>query len=257
MTQTSVTANLRSIPILTYHQIAQAPSPGAAFRSLYVSPSRFKQQLGMMKALGYQGLSMRDLMPYLRGEKQGKVVGITLDDGYLNNLSDAMPLLLECGFTATCYVVSQRLGQSNVWDHAIGIEPAPLMSAMDVRAWSAAGMEIGAHTRTHANLVQASPEAMRSEIQDCKAELQDILGQPVDQFCYPFGIYDSRHPTMAKDAQYAAATTTHRGRVMPGADMFQLRRIPVVRSTYWPQFLLKLLTNYENKYLSKDPDAVV
>jgi len=40
----------------------------------------------MLKTLGYQGLSMSGLEPYLRGEKSGKVVGITLDDGFVNNL---------------------------------------------------------------------------------------------------------------------------------------------------------------------------
>ncbi len=246
------TANAHSIPILTYHQIAEAPLPGAPFRSLYVTPERFKQQLTWLQRFGYQGLSMRDLMPYLKGEKQGKVVGITLDDGYLNNYTDAMPLLLQHGFTATCYVVSQLLGRSNEWDHAIGIRPAPLMGAQQIKGWADAGMEIGAHTRTHANLVQSSDETMQTEIRDCKHELEDILGQSVDQFCYPFGIYDIRHPPMVKNAGYAAATTTHRGRVMSGSDMLELRRIPVVRSTYWPQFLLKVLTPYENKYLKKD-----
>lgn len=251
------TANRRPIPILTYHQIATAPARGAPFRSLYVTPDRFHQQLRLLKNLGYQGLSMRDLMPYLRGEKQGKVVGITLDDGYLNNLTQALPALLAHGFTATCYVVSQLLGKSNEWDHAIGIEPAALMNAQQIQEWSAAGMEIGAHTRTHANLVEASPEAMRTEIQQCRTELEDILACPVDQFCYPFGIYDARHPPLVEQAQYAAATTTHRAWVMPGADLFQLRRIPVVRSTYWPQFLLKVLTRYENKYLTKDLDVLI
>ena len=51
---------------------------------------------------------------------------------------------------------------------------------------------------------------------------------------------------MAQDAGYQSATTTHRGKVQAGSDLFQLRRIPVVRSTYMPQFLLKLLTGYEN-----------
>ncbi len=255
MKPSALTANVRSIPILTYHQIAQPPAPGAPFRSLYVTPARFKQQMGMLKRLGYQGLSMRDLMPYLRGEKQGKVVGITLDDGYQNNHTDAMPILLSHGFTATCYVVSQLLGKSNEWDHAIGIEPAPLMDAMQIQEWSSAGLEIGAHTRTHANLVHAPISDSASEVQDCKKELEDILGRAVEQFCYPFGIYDARHPPMVEEAQYLAATTTHRGRVLAGADMFQLRRIPVVRSTYWPQFLLKVLTDYENKYLTKALNA--
>jgi peptidoglycan/xylan/chitin deacetylase (PgdA/CDA1 family) len=141
------TANAHSIPILTYHQIAEAPLPGAPFRSLYVTPERFKQQLTWLQRFGYQGLSMRDLMPYLKGEKQGKVVGITLDDGYLNNYTDAMPLLLQHGFTATCYVVSQLLGRSNEWDHAIGIRPALLMGAQQIKGWADAGMEIGAISR--------------------------------------------------------------------------------------------------------------
>ena len=257
MTTAFVTANLRPIPILTYHQIAQAPARGAAFRSLYVSPERFKQQMSLLKLWGYQGLSMRDLMPYLRGEKQGKVVGITLDDGYLNNLSEAMPVLLAQGFTATCYVVSQLLGKSNEWDHAIGIEPATLMGAQQIQEWSNAGLEIGAHTRNHVNLVQTSPDHLQAEIQQCRTELEDILGLAVDQFCYPFGIYDVKHPPLVQEARYAAATTTHRGLVMKGDHMLQLRRIPVVRSTYWPQFLLKVLTRYENKYRLKDVDASV
>ena len=255
MSSLAVTANRRPIPILTYHQIAQPPVSGAPFRSLYVTPARFHQQMSLLKHLGYQGLSMRDLMPYLRGEKQGKVVGITLDDGYLNNYTDAMPVLLAHGFTATCYVVSRLLGKSNEWDHAIGIAPTSLMTAQQIQDWSRAGLEIGAHTRTHANLVKASALESQSELQDCKNELEDLLASPVDQFCYPFGIYDARHPPMVQAAQYAAATTTSRGLVMAGADLFQLRRIPVVRSTYWPQFLLKVLTNYENKYLSKALNA--
>jgi len=246
---THLTANSRPIPILTYHQIADAPAKGAPFRSLYVTEKRFKYQLSMLKALGYQGLSMRDLMPYLRGEKHGKVVGITLDDGYLNNHNIALPTLLEHGFTATCYVVSQLLGKSNVWDHDIGIEPAPLMDKMQIRSWSDAGLEIGAHTRQHVNLIEGDDATMRKEILLSRLDLEDVLGQPVDQFCYPFGIYDQRHVAMVAQSGYLAATVTQRGQVLRGADIFQLRRIPVVRSTYWPQFLLKVLTGYENKHI--------
>jgi peptidoglycan/xylan/chitin deacetylase (PgdA/CDA1 family) len=249
MSKETHTCNRQPIPILTYHQIADAPPKGAPFRSLYVPAERFRQQLRMLKTFGYQGLSMRDLMPYLRGEKQGKVVGITLDDGYLNNHDQAMPALLEQGFTATCYVVSQLLGQSNVWDHGIGIAPAPLMDRRQIRTWSDAGLEIGAHTRHHVNLTEGNDTDMATEIKHCRLDLEDTLGKPVDQFCYPFGIYEQRHVSMAAQAGYLAATTTHRGQVLSGADLFQLRRIPVVRSTYWPQFLLKVLTAYENKHI--------
>ena len=232
--------------ILTYHQIDLAPPPPAAFRSLYVAPDSFARQMRWLKRLGYRGLSMRDLMPYLRGEKVGKVVGLTFDDGYCNNLHHALPVLQDCGFTATCYVISQSLGITHVWDLSNGVKQADLMSPEQIRAWSQAGMEIGAHTQNHCQLTSLPDEDALREISASKEELADLIGREVEHFCYPYGIYEARHTAMAKTAGYQSATTTRRGKVQPGADLFQLHRIPVVRSTYLPQFLLKLLTEYEN-----------
>lgn len=245
MTQT---ANQREIPILTYHQIAEAPPRGAVFRSLSVSPNRFRSQMHWLKRLGYQGLSMRELMPFLRGERHGRVVGITFDDGYLNNLSSALPVLQELGFTATCYVVSGLMGGSNVWDHALGVQPAQLMTAAQVRAWSDAGMEVGSHTCTHEGLDQLSGPALQDQLQGSRQALEVLLDQPVQQFCYPFGVYRPEQVALVREAGYLAATTTRRGRVRAEDDMFQLHRIPVVRSTSWPQFLVKLLSPHENRY---------
>lgn len=237
---------MQQYAILTYHQIDLAPPPPAAFRSLYVTPDSFARQMRWLKRLGYRGLSMRDLMPYLRGEKVGKVVGLTFDDGYCNNLHHALPVLQDCGFTATCYVISQLLGKTNVWDLSNGVKQADLMSPEQIRAWSQAGMEIGAHTQNHCQLTSLPDEDALREISASKEELADLIGREVEHFCYPYGIYEARHTAMAKTAGYQSATTTRRGKVQPGADLFQLHRIPVVRSTYLPQFLLKLLTEYEN-----------
>ena len=238
---------MQQYTVLTYHQIAMAPSPPAKFRSLYVAPASFARQMRWLKGLGYRGVSMRDLMPYLRGEKTGKVVGLTFDDGYCNNLEHALPVLEACGFTATCYVMSQLLGKTNVWDIENGVVQAELMTAAQIRQWAQAGMEIGAHTQTHCKLPDLSDADAMQQIQACKAELGAIVGQPVAHFCYPYGLYEARHAAMAQAAGYQTATTTRRGKVQVGEDLFQLRRIPVVRSTYLPQFLLKLLTGYENK----------
>lgn len=238
---------MQQYTVLTYHQIAMAPPPPAKFRSLYVAPASFARQMRWLKGLGYHGVSMRDLMPYLRGEKTGKVVGLTFDDGYCNNLEHALPVLQACGFTATCYVMSQLLGKTNVWDIENGVVQAELMTADQIRQWAQAGMEIGAHTQTHCKLPDLSDADAMQQIQACKAELSAIVGQPVAHFCYPYGLYEARHAAMAQAAGYQTATTTRRGKVQVGQDLFQLCRIPVVRSTYLPQFLLKLLTGYENK----------
>jgi peptidoglycan/xylan/chitin deacetylase (PgdA/CDA1 family) len=43
-------------------------------RGLNVRPKLFKSQMWLLKKLGYKGLNMTELQPYLTGKKQGKVV---------------------------------------------------------------------------------------------------------------------------------------------------------------------------------------
>jgi peptidoglycan/xylan/chitin deacetylase (PgdA/CDA1 family) len=91
------------IPILMYHQIDRIPPKvdaqgvRAKYRSLIVSPASFARQMWLLKILGYRGANMTEVMAYLRGvktiESHGKIVGITFDDGYQNNLAFAMPVL--------------------------------------------------------------------------------------------------------------------------------------------------------------------
>lgn len=246
------TANWRPIPILTYHQIEEAPPKGAAFRSLCVSPKSFARQMAFLKIWGFRGLSMSELMPFLRGEKTGKVVGITFDDGYLNNLTNALPILKRHGFSSTCYVVSQLLGKTNVWDQDLGIVQSSLMDASQLRQWLNGGQEVGAHTRHHARLTQIDHGRCHDEIAQCKTELEGMMNAPVDHFCYPYGDFSTEHVELVKSAGFFSATTTKRSRCHAGEDMLQLPRVPVVRSTTLLQFAMKLATRYEDRRLGND-----
>lgn len=241
------TANRKPIPILVYHQIALAPPKGSPFRSLYVAPAAFARQMAWLKWLGYTGLSMTALQPYLSGQKSGKVVGITFDDGYQNNLVHALPALQKNGFSSTCYAVSGLLGQTNVWDESQGIAQTPLMSEAEIRQWALAGQEIGSHTRSHVDLTARSDEAGLAEISAGKTGLEEILGQSVGHFCYPYGRYEKRHIEMVGSLGFSSATTTQRSRCHAGTDMLKLPRVPVLRSTTLPVFWLKIASAYEDR----------
>ena len=89
-----------------YHQIGEPAPKGTPYRGLTVHPKDFTRQMAWMSRLGYRGLSMRDLLPYLKGEAKGKVFGITFDDGYRNVLQNALPVLTQYGFTSTNYFVA-------------------------------------------------------------------------------------------------------------------------------------------------------
>ncbi len=237
---------MRPVPILMYHNIGKPPQ-GARLRGLYVRTGAFGRQMWLLKLLGYKGLSMSEAMPYLRGEKSGRVVAITFDDGYLDTFEQALPILNTFGFTATCYVVSDRTGGYNDWDATTLNVRKALMSAAQVKAWQAAGMEVGAHSRTHPRLPSCTDAELLTELTGSKAELEALTGAPVTQFCYPYGDLDGRVTEAVRSAGYAAATTTQRGRALPGDDLMLLRRVLVTGSSMLYLFLIKLLTRYEDK----------
>lgn len=251
-----VTHNRRPIPILVYHQIDKAPPKGSPFRSLYVAPAAFARQMSFLKLLGYTGLSVGNLLPYLNGEKEGKVVGITFDDGFQNNVANALPVLIKQGFSSTCYAVSGLLGQTNVWDKHLGIVQTPLMTASHVRQWVAGGQEIGSHTQQHLDLLGADDAACRADMALGKSSLESIVGCAVDQFCYPYGRYEPKHAVMAREAGFRTASTTQRGRCSSQSDLFELPRVPVVRSTSLPVFWLKIATGYEDRRAAKEGQHV-
>jgi peptidoglycan/xylan/chitin deacetylase (PgdA/CDA1 family) len=242
---------MKRIPILMYHQIDTAPPRGSPLRGLVVSPRTFWWHLLALKLLGYRGLSMSELEPYLRGDCSGRVVGITFDDGFANNLTHALPLLTRFGFTSTCYVVANHIGQYNQWDAQHGIAQVPLMNALQLKQWVAAGQEVGSHSLTHANLPNLTQEQQWREITQSKVALEALVPQVkgVRHFCYPYGALDQVSVRAVAAAGYTTATTTVRGRVVVGPEqsLLELPRVLVSRTTTWFHLLLKCFTDYETR----------
>ena len=189
---------------------------------------------------------MSALLPYLRGDRVGKVVGITFDDGYQNNLDHAAPVLSRLGFGSTCYAVSDLLGATNRWDASVGVPQVPLMDGAGLRRWCEAGQEIGSHTRFHSRLPGLDDAAARDEIRGARSRLEAETGRPVLHFCYPYGEFEERHLEMVREAGYLTATTTIRGRYPVGGPLFSIPRVPIVRSGTLGHLWVKIATGYED-----------
>ncbi|MBV6274435.1 polysaccharide deacetylase family protein [Alcaligenaceae bacterium CGII-47] len=230
-----------------YHQICEPNPKGTPYRGLAVHPRDFRRQMLWLRRFGYRGLSMQQLMPYVRGEKSGKVFGLTFDDGYRNVLENALPILEETGFSASNYFVVRQLGGGNVWDAPEGVPHSDLMTVDEMRAWVAAGHEAGSHTLNHPFLPKLSHELAVNEIRDSKAELEQLLGIPVQAFCYPYGAQSMALRRIVAEAGYTNATTTERGLVRPGEDVYGLPRFGVMRSTNILRFLQKCMTDLEDR----------
>ena len=61
------------------------------------------------------------------------------------------------------------------------------LSWTQVRELQSAGLEIGAHTYSHPNLIRLSREDAERELRVSRELLEDRLSSPIDLMAYPFG----------------------------------------------------------------------
>ena len=234
------------LPILEYHGVDEAPA-GARQSFLYVRPRLFALQLKVLRLLGYRGVTLSEGLRLLDEGSSERVISITFDDAYHDILVHALPHLIAAGFSATTYAVSDRLGAFNSWDADVLNVRKPTMSRDDLLRWRDAGMEVGGHTRTHPRLPQCTDAQLEDEIAGGKHALEQLLGEKVTQFCYPYGQYDDRAKAVARTAGYAAAVTIATGRARRDEDRFALPRVAVHGNRGIMVFPVRTLTRYADR----------
>jgi len=234
------------IPILMYHSICRMPK-GTLMRGLNVPKSLFFIQMLILKLFGFKGVSINKLLPYLKGDIKGKVVGITFDDGYQNLIENALPVLNFFKISATCYVVSDEIGKFNSWDTPKGLPYQKLMNQEEIQIWINNQMELGSHSHKHERLGELDFKYASEQIIKSKNDLEKKFRVKVNNFCFPYGSYTNRLINFVEETGYKSATTTNRGRATSNANLFELPRIPITHRTYPHSLLLKIFTEYEDR----------
>lgn len=208
-------------PILTYHHVGPRPR-GARLKGLYVPPKLFVRQMAELKAAGFQ------TPPFAEAARGGanpqRNIFLTFDDGFRDVFMHALPVLVAQGYRAMLFLVSDLIGKTNEWQQRAGDVVEPLMDPVQIREWLAAGMEIGAHTRTHPRLTQLSPAEAREEIVGSRKSLEDRFGVAVEHFCYPYGDWNPAVRDLVQAAGFATACTTMPGVNLTGQSPWELRR---------------------------------
>jgi len=225
----------REMPILMYHRLVEHPSEQGV-HGTWTTVKMFEKHLRLIQSMGFETLTFKDLQDrgFMHRFSPGrKYLMITADDGYRDNLTRMLPLLMKYNMKATVYVVSGET--HNRWDVEHPTNPdvcVPLLSADEIRALDASGhVEIGGHTLSHAKLDELNAEAQAREIRENKRALEDILGHPMLSFAYPFGYLNESAKTEAREAGYAYAVATDTGPKAMHRDPFQIRRIAVFPGT--------------------------
>ncbi|HEY2327477.1 MAG TPA: polysaccharide deacetylase family protein [Gaiellaceae bacterium] len=210
------------VPVLLYHAVTtQRP-----LLPLAVSADRFARQVDWLARSGYTGIAAGTWIDAMRtgNPLPRRPVVITLDDGYAELMTTALPHLIRRGFGATVFVVTGFLGGYPTWDPPP--YTGPLMDADDIRAWATRGVEFGAHSRTHPRLTLVDDTTLHAEVRGSRDDLAEILGAPPKVFAYPYGSHDARVAATTRDS-YEGAFTTDKRLADHGRDPWQLSRLTV------------------------------
>ncbi|MGL6411416.1 polysaccharide deacetylase family protein [Aeromonas veronii] len=238
----------REMPVIMYHRFIEQDSEKGV-HGTWMPITMFEKHLRLMKWLGYETLTFRDLADkgFIHRLQYGKkYLMITADDGYQDNLTRMLPLLEKYGYKAVVYVVT---GEGyNRWDVDHPTNPdtkVSLMSGEQVKALAASGhVEIGGHTLTHPRLSKLTPEQQAHEIQENKRQLEALLGHPLFSFAYPYGDMNDSAKEQAIAAGYRFAVATNSGPKAMHQDPYQIRRIAIFPRTDVLGLWRKIRGNY-------------
>jgi len=246
----------RGVRILTYHSV------GNRKHDMNVSPERFREQmewlarnaeviplsavleqqegdqpeqtLERLPSITSTSTTAADTAPFeskiqnpkskIKGARR---VAITFDDGYLDNLLNAAPVLHALGLPATVFIVAGRVGGTLDHDDT-GDGVDTLMTWQDIEQLIALGLDAGCHSMTHHRLSQLSEDEQRSEIVDSLRLLRERTGRQIEAFAYPFGSaydYDAISVRLVREGGYACGLSNRYGVNGADCDPWQLKRI--------------------------------
>ena len=213
---------------LCYHRVAPA------------AQDNFRQQLDVLKRYGdFVDADSAAARLVMDRPWTDRLFLLSFDDGYLDNVEVALPVIRACAVPAIQFLVSDWL------DHPPAApDHRGYMTRADVSAWLAAGLDIGSHTATHRRLSGLGPGEVETEFRRSARALEALAGRPVRHFACPWGVgvadYDPvLHPKMAAACGYATFFTTRRGRARSGSDLMAMPRHVI--EPEWPAYQLHAL----------------
>lgn len=211
--------------ILFYHRIADSQP-----NDWTMSNACFAEQIDWLQA-HFDLISLSELQRRIRSDSNRRpAVSITFDDGYADNCTAALPLLLKRQIPVTYFVSLQHVAHGEPFPHDVAAgTPLRPNTLLELRQMSREGIEIGAHTRTHADLGKIrDAQVLFDEVVTARDELAAAIGCEVRYFAFPFGMPQNMTADafeLARAAGYAGVCSAYGGYNYPGEEAFHLQRM--------------------------------
>ncbi len=202
---------------LMYHAIAARDGALAHADAHYaLGVAQFAVHLESILAARRVGVSARDV---LEGRAPRGAVAITFDDGHVSNHDLAWEELLARGMRADFFVNPARVGTTGYCNWA------------QLRAMAESGQSIQSHGMTHRYFTALDGAALRAELVDSRAMIEDRIGQAVCLLAPPGGRVPRGLWRLAQECGYRAVLGSAPGRWPRGDTSRILPRVAITRGT--------------------------
>jgi peptidoglycan/xylan/chitin deacetylase (PgdA/CDA1 family) len=216
-----------TVPIISllYHRVADE-NPN----SWTIDWDRFRYQIEWLSQQ-FEIVSLPEAQQRIAAGYNAKpVVCITFDDGYADNCDKAIPWLIERKIPVTYFVTTDNILTGRPFPHDLQRKcPLAPNTVEQIQAMADAGIEIGAHTRSHPDLGRiSSTTELTDEIVGSKYDLESLLDAPVRYFAFPYGLHENMTSAgfrIAYEAGYAGVCSAYGAYNLPGDDSFHIQRI--------------------------------
>ena len=211
--------------ILGLHRVGRPPT-SAKIRGLFTTPRLLAFELWLLSTLGYRFTTLKEAM----NDTSGKAAVLTFDDGYADNIQNALPVLERFGAPATIFVITSDVGKRDVvWDEAGEKLPADLLTWEDLRELQSRGWEVGSHGHKHVHFDRRSPASQETLICHSIVQIEDRLGTVPISFAYPYGVYNETTKNILRrfGVRYAVTTKPYESRGGDFEDVLEMRRLSI------------------------------
>lgn len=205
--------------VLCYHSI------GNNSWRFATTPDDFKEQIDFLLKR-YSIVKLNSLF-----KRSIKGVSITFDDGYLDVMRNALPIMNNKRIKATMFVLGDNMNPNRkAMDNRL-----TLLTLDQVKELKKSGWEIGYHSKTHSDLISLDSKQLYEEIVQSKKQLEKSSSIKMKYFAYPKGYYSEKVYEFVERAGYKAAFNAD-GSAMKLDDYFCLNRIPLEGGVNIEQF---------------------
>lgn len=203
----------KEIPVLMYHSIAY--EKGNALR---IPKDKFRLQMKYLKDNGYTTLTLNDLYSNIVfcSPLPEKPIVLTLDDGYVDNYINALPVLKEFNFKATVFMITSCIDRDKRY-----------LTSAQLKEMDSSGMDIESHTISHPELNKLSYDKQLAELKDSKAVLEKFLNREVPYLAYPYGKFNDDTLKITEALGYKMAFSTITGYASKSNGLYKLHRLYV------------------------------